>query len=93
MQILKESSGIFRVNPTEVDDPYTYGLDLTDQFDAAVSMNGSGDFIITWVNTNTDGTTDVHARRFTTQAYVDPNSSAYFTDVWSYRRWIPRGRS
>jgi hypothetical protein len=75
--IIKQSSGIFRVNSTEVDDEYTYGLDVTAQYDAVVAMDGDGDFIISWVSQNSDGTSDVYARRFTTQSYVDTNSSSY----------------
>ncbi len=69
-RIVKESSGKFRVNPTEIDNPYTSGTDYTNQYDAAVSMDDDGDFIITWTNQNTDGTTDIYARRFSSVTYL-----------------------
>ena len=84
--ILKESSGTFRVNPTEIDDPATRGLDLTDQFSSVVAMDGDGSFIISWINTEANGETDVDARRFTTRAYTDStaNDWAYVSLTDSY---------
>ena len=84
--IVKQSSGVFRVNPTEHDNPATYGLDLTNQYDPAVAMDADGDFIVTWTNTNANGTTDIYARRFEAQAYVANQSS-----LWNYQDYSSTG--
>jgi len=69
VKIIKQSSEAFRVNAAEPNNTYTYGLDLYDQKDAAVAMDGDGDFIITWEGENADGSYDVYARRFSPQSY------------------------
>ena len=69
VKIIKQSSEVFRVNAAEPDNGYTYGLDLYDQKNAAVAMDGDGDFIITWEGENADGTYDIFARRFEAQSY------------------------
>jgi hypothetical protein len=79
VSIIKQSSGVFRVNPTEVDDPFSYGLDLTNQYSASAAMDADGDFIISWISEESDGSTNIYARRFSSTMYQED-----VTDCWSY---------
>ena len=79
---IKQSSEVFRVNATEIDNGYTYGLDLYDQKNAAVAMDGDGDFVITWESENADGTYDIHARRFEAQSYIADTNNVWSVDMY-----------
>ncbi|MBN1588420.1 MAG: hypothetical protein JW888_02795, partial [Pirellulales bacterium] len=66
---IKESSPEFRVNDPEPDDPFTPWPDKTDQYQAAVTMDADGDFVITWTSdvageVNDTSLSDIYARRF-----------------------------
>ena len=69
--VVKQNSGIFRVNPAEYDNPFTQKLDLFDQSAPSVAMDASGDFVITWQSDvpdleNPGSVSDIFARLYKT---------------------------
>ena len=73
---IKQSSGEFRVNAEEPDDPRTPELaDKFDQWEPAVAIDADGDFVITWTSEVADmagsggSQTDIFARRFSPTEY------------------------
>ena len=81
VQTIKESSDAFRVNPAEVDDPWTPGPDTTKQYKPVITMDGDGDFVIAWETEankstlNRWNTHDINAQRFTLQGVLAENDS------------------
>ena len=74
VRTLKEPSPEFRVNPEEVDNPFTPLPDFYQQNNPAVAMDADGDFVIVWQSEVPDSVTpgsktDIFARRFTPQAH------------------------
>ena len=83
VNVLKQSSPEFRVNPAEPDNQFTLGPDVTDQDQAAVAIDASGDFVIAWrsavPNIVTPGSvSDIFARRFTPVGITDSYAPGTF---------------
>lgn len=84
VKTLKESSDVFRVNPEEIDNPYTQGSDTYDQTDPAVAIDSDGDFVIVWQSEvpdsqNHGAKTDIFGRLYTTTGIVDASDSGIMT--------------
>jgi len=79
LKTIKEPSDEFRVNPPEVDNPFTAGPDVYDQTNASVAMDADGEFIIVWQSEVPNDVTfgsvsDIYGRRFTPNGVnIDPS--------------------
>ena len=79
VELLKQSSDVFRVNSPEPDNPLTNRPDVYDQTAPQVAMDANGNFVITWqsvvpdsINQGSQGSvSDIFARRFSPAGWVD----------------------
>ncbi len=86
IRTIKQNSDIFRVNPEEVNNPYTAGDDKYDQINPSVAMDGDGNFVIVWESVVPDSVTpnsgsDIFARRFAPVGVVASGSESFYADM------------
>ncbi|MDR1958716.1 MAG: trypsin-like serine protease [Planctomycetaceae bacterium] len=91
VKTLKESSGVFRVNAPEPQNPNSTLPSATNQMNASVAMDADGDFVITWQGevrgANNTLTTNIYARRFTPQAIQDESKISFYSDGYSTQQY------
>ena len=92
---IKKSSDVFRVNAPEGNDPDTGVPLVTNQINPSVAMDADGDFVITWESevqgSGMNTITDIYARQFSPQAFLNENKISFYSDGYTERRVLPDG--
>ena len=71
VSVVQQNTGIFRVNPPQLDNPFTQERDVFNQTGPSVAMDAAGDFVVTWEGQvsnydNPGSVSDIFARQYGT---------------------------